>query len=181
MDNSLIRLYRQGAIVLKSGQRRRMRGERGFTLLETMLVIIVIGIVTIIAVPRILPTNRRVAEITAQQITADMRYARTLAITNSEDLVVKFYDSAGGTEYAEYRIFPVGDEGNPVKYGEIPEDKIDCVDFGGVTGALESTPLTFTALGRIEGVSNGEIIQVVGGGETFTISVVVATGRTSFD
>ena len=162
---------------MKSRQETRMRGEDGFTLLESMLAIIVIGIMAIIAIPRMLPTNRRVAEITAQQITADMRYARSLAITNYKDYSVKF---TGESEYTAYGIFPDG-ETDPIKSREIQEDKIDCVDFGGFTGALESTPLTFTALGRIEGVSNGEIIQVVGGGETFTISVVVATGRTSFD
>jgi len=158
----------------------RIHGENGFTLLESALAIIVIGMLAVIGIPKILPTHRRVAEIAAQQITADMRYARSLAITNSEEHEVRFYP-ADGTEYSEYKIFPASasNELNPIKSGEIEEDKIDCVDLG-----LINDTLTFTELGRIDGApgdASGNIIQITGGAKTLTIGIVVATGMISFD
>ena len=156
----------------------RIHGENGFTLLESALVVIVIGITAAIGIPKIMPTNRRVAEIAAQQITADMRYARSLAISNSEEYEVKFYPSASGTEYAEYKIFPASasNELNPIKSGELDEDKIDCVGLGDFTGTL-----IFTELGRIKDDPPNSIIQLTGGEKTLTIGIVVATGMISFN
>ena len=155
----------------------RIHGENGFTLIESTLAIIVVGILAGIAIPRILPTNRRVAEIAAQQITADMRYARSLAITNYEEHEVKFYP-ADGTEYSEYKIFPASasNELNPIKSGEIEEEKIDCVALDSFTGTL-----TFTELGRIKDAPPSNIIQITGGEKTLTIGIIVATGMISFD
>jgi len=68
---------------------------------------------------------------------------------------------------------------NPIKSGEIEEDKIDCVDLG-----LINDTLTFTELGRIDGApgdASGNIIQITGGEKTLTIGIVVATGMISFD
>jgi len=174
---------------LDSGRRASIHGEKGFTILESTLVIIVIGMLAVISLPKIMKTNRRVAEITTQQITADMRYARSLAITKSTGHIVKFHSN--GTEYNAYWIYSdangdgsldAGELASPVKYMEIKEDEIDCT---AVSGSGFSGIVYFTPLGRIDTtytpITQEEIIHVSDGTTTHNINAVIATGRISFD
>ena len=174
-------------IILDSGRKASIHGEKGFTVLESTLVIIIIGMLAVIALPKIMKTNRRVAEITTQQITADMRYARILAITKTTGQVVKFVSS--GSEYTAYGIYTdanengtldAGELATPVKYVEIQADEISCI---GVNGFETNYFIYFTPLGSIEtdDYSSGEIIHVSDGTNTNKISVVVATGRVFFN
>ena len=145
---------------------------KGFTLIESTLVVIVIGMIAVIAVPKMLSMDRHVVNATARQMTADMRYARNLAVSNMADYVVRF--STDGSDYTKYEIFRVGDA-TPVKSRDIPTDEVTCIAAG-----TFADNLTFTHLGNT--VSTGPIISISEPeGFTRTISVISATGRVYLD
>jgi prepilin-type N-terminal cleavage/methylation domain-containing protein len=168
------------------GSKMRVNDKRGFTLLESTLVIIVIGMLAVISIPKIMKTNRRVAEIEAQQITSQMRRARMMAIADSTGYVVQF--DLDGAEYASYGIFLDADEdmspddpSSPVMLREIPKEEIDCkaIDGSGFNGTIAYSPL-----GRISNdppFTSDNIILVTDGEKTINIGAVVATGRVFFN
>ena len=150
----------------------RIRNEHGFTLVEGILVILIIGVLAVMVMPRIGPTDNRVVYITARQMTADMRYARTLAITKAKEYIVTFSTDADGTKY---KIFPAGGEENPVKSMKIPKQVTYTEeDFGGT--------LSFTHLGKAShtGTDDENIISLAAGAAAshkWIISVIKTTGR----
>ena len=143
---------------------------KGFTLIESTLVVIVIGMIAVIAVPRILLMDKNIVHATVRQMTADMRYTRNLAVTNMENHIVKF--SPAGGPYTKYEIFRASDMVNSVKSRDIPPE-VECTAAGGFDVADE---LTFTHLGSVN--SAGQIILVSEPeGSSENVSVVRVTGR----
>ena len=103
---------------LKSGL--QSDSAKGFTLIESALVVLVIGMIAVVAVPRIISLDKHVVSITARQITADMRYARSLAVTNMENHIVQF--SPAGGPYTKYEIFRASDMVNSIKSRDVPPE-----------------------------------------------------------
>lgn len=69
-------------------------GEEGFTLLEVVITIIVIGIISLIAIPRIYDQYARLKIIAAaRQVAADIRYAQTVAMAEHDSSWVEFDDT----------------------------------------------------------------------------------------
>ena len=163
---------------MKRGWKSRPYSEHGFTLIESTLVVIVIGLLAIIAIPKIVSTDKHEVYIAARQIMADMRYARGLAIANAENYIVRFYPSGEGpTYYDRYAILLAADE-SVVKAMEIPE-QVDCTiaDGGGV-----DWDISFTRLGSAEDAGgdpiDGELMTLhKAGSHAQNINVISATGR----
>ena len=80
-----------------------MNDEHGFTIIEFLAIIAIIGILVVMAVPRLGTLGKSVAQTTARRLVADMRYARRLAIASAKDHIVRFYPPGG--PYDEYRFF----------------------------------------------------------------------------
>jgi type IV fimbrial biogenesis protein FimT len=80
----------------------RARAERGFTLVEVMIVIAVIGIMTGLMAPSLLgalPGMR--ASGAARDVLSDMRLARTMAVDKGVPAIVDF-DAPASTHYRVY-------------------------------------------------------------------------------
>lgn len=149
---------------MKHGRKSKFHNEHGFTLIESTLVIIVIGLLAIIAIPKLLSTDKQEVYIAGHQITADMRYARGLAVANAEDCTVTFSPSSG-----PYTSYTISNAGGTVKSVDISEE-VTCNLI-----APFADSISFTALGST--TSSGEIISLTVGSYSRKISVVSATGR----
>jgi prepilin-type N-terminal cleavage/methylation domain-containing protein len=150
-----------------------MKQERGFTAIELILVIVILGILAAIAYPRFqgLPGIRVSAA--AQEIAGVIRYAQSQAISTAYNYKVYFY--AGTNSYSVYQVNrSSGAEtiiSNPLKAGNYPVALN--TDYPGVTIGADYT-VEFDYLGAPDG---GGSVTISGGGTSMTISVLANTGR----
>lgn len=141
-----------------------MRSERGVTLLEVLMLIVIIGILTAVTMPRIGSTDGQAARTTARQIITDMRYARGLAVSACKDHIVRFSPTGGA--HTEYTILCVeGATEEQVGQTRQIREQVTC------TGPDE---FTFYPIGNVS--SNGTI-SLTAGDNQYDVSVVAATGR----
>jgi prepilin-type N-terminal cleavage/methylation domain-containing protein len=147
--------------------------EQGFTIIESILAVVILGLMAMIAIPRLVSTDQRVASIAYHQITADMRYARSLATANAEDYKVVFYKD-GNPSYVRYSIVKASDS-SEVKAMDISE-RVTCT----IPGGGETWEIAFKPLGNADPAKSGnDIITLTVGVYVETISVIAATGRVS--
>lgn len=150
-----------------------MKQERGFTAIELILVIVILGILAAIAYPRFqdLPGIRVSAA--AQEIAGVIRYAQSQAISTAYNYKVYFYASTNS--YSVYQVNrSSGAEtiiSNPLKAGNYPVALN--TDYPGVTIGADYT-VEFDYLGAPDG---GGSVTISGGGTSMTISVLANTGR----
>ena len=132
-----------------------MEKQRGFTLVELIAVMVIIGILATVAVPRFFDNDVFQARGTADQVIAALRYGQKVAIaqhSNVDVVVSKAATSDCGAVLAGL--------------------KINCVILNGVA-FNQTTPwtITFNALGQR--VPNAATSGVVG---TTTINIDLETG-----
>jgi MSHA pilin protein MshC len=152
-----------------------MKQERGFTAIELILVIVILGILAAIAYPRFqgLPGIRVSAA--AQAIAADIRYAQSQAVSTAYNYKVYFYASTNS--YSVYQVNrSSGAEtimSHPLKAGNYTV--VVATDYPGVIIGGDYT-VEFDYLGAPSTGGGGSVI-VSGGGNSMTISVLANTGR----
>ena len=161
---------------VKESTRYGLRGiSRGFTLVEIVIVVIIIGIAALVTVPMMSSAASMQIRSAANMIAADLEYARSMAISRGQNYSVEF-DT--GTE--RYRI--KDQAGNviphPVKKGfsyEIDfqnESRLSRVDIAKVDFNATST-VQFECLGSPD---NGGAVVIQAGAATRTILVEPVTG-----
>ena len=156
-----------------------MVNNRGFTAIELILVIVILGILAAIVYPKFqaLPAIRTGAA--AQTIAADIRYAESLAVSTRFNYVIYFY--AGSDSYSVYkRDRSTGAEtilAHPFKAGNYTV-AIN-TEYPGV-GIDNDYTVEFDSLGTpVRG--GGSSVTVSSSGNTKTISVQANTGRVTIN
>lgn len=148
------------------GKQRSRTTSGGFTLLELVLTIAIIGLLALLVMPRLLNAYPRLAaKSEGIRLRADLAYAQQLAIAHNQTHRVTF--DTGGERVSIYRV-----EGAP-PHGLISErtltggvDLVGCSFAGGY--------VEFNSLG--EPSEGGSVLLRGAGGETVTVTVAPGTG-----
>jgi MSHA pilin protein MshC len=134
---------------------RQVNYQRGFTLVELITVIVIIGILAVAAAPRFFDNNVFQARGAADQVIAALRYGQKVAIAQHRDVAVNI--SAGV---------------NPRCDSMLVSSAVECVISNGVTvNPTLPWTITFDALGRR--FPNAATSAVVG---TTSIKIELETG-----
>lgn len=147
---------------------------RGFTLVEVLIVVIILGIAALAAIPMMSSAGGVQIRSAANVIAADLEYAKSMAISRGQNYAVVFDKNA-----ESYRL--EDQNGNviahPVKKGfdyvvDLANDGLEKVDILDVDFASTSK-VTFDCLGSPD---NGGTVSLQAGSVTVTVTVETVTG-----
>lgn len=148
---------------------KRVGSRRGFTLIEVLIIVTIMGVLTTIAVPRLGGKDffaRLRARTVAHQIASDIRFARRLAVTEAVEHRIAF---SFGNRFYDIERYDSGDEGWDSIGREFPKTVSSRVSLGG-----DATTFQFERLGNE--VADGEYLDVTSEGYTHRITVDSITG-----
>ncbi len=102
-------------MILKKWTFAMIKKKNGFTLLEIVVVVCLIGIVSAISAPGLMRAIPGVAlKSAANDLLSDMRFARSLAVRNQENVTITF-DLVGGSYTISTVVLPPGAGLDPIK------------------------------------------------------------------
>ena len=180
--------------------RSRFPNRRGFTLVEILVVVVILGIASAIVLPQIGSRDDLNAATAARAVMADLIYAQNLAIAKQKSYYVRFYGQCysvcdsnalvpidhplkpalNGGKY----IVTFGDQATPTPAGVTPgleRVSLKGSNFAGQTvmGFDEmGQPFSFdTTTSTATTMSSAGTIEIQSGNTTLTISVQPFTGE----
>jgi MSHA pilin protein MshC len=131
-------------------------GQRGFTLIELIMVMVIVGILAVFVVPRFFDVNIFQSRGAADQVKAALRYGQKIAIAQHRNVDVAISSAA------------ISDCGT-----ELVGGNVNCVISDSV--AVTAQTVTFNALGQPVPNAAGSIVIGVAPNDT-TIIIEVETG-----
>ncbi len=134
--------------------------QSGFSLIELIMIIALIGILAAIVAPKLLQTNVFSLDGASAMITADIRHAQELAMSTHDDKDVVF------TQNSSSYTVETKDDG--------VDKTVDLPSWTTITSA--SVTFTFNPLGEPT-VGGGSSVTISAGGSSKTITVESYTGR----
>jgi len=135
--------------VLKKLHGAGLRDGRGFTMVEIIAVLIVIGILTAVAVVTLFSTDTYTTKSQFAMVKAHLRYAQARAIHSDSAWGINFAGtrSYGGRTYSNYWLFTGGDDTTPVKF-QMEDDSRNVVVFS--DGSVGTWPLVISTTATVE-------------------------------
>ena len=150
--------------------------DKGFTLVEILIVVIILAIAAAIAIPRMGSAGAMQMRAAADMIAADLEYAKSMATSRQADYTVIF-----NTSTESYQIEDAsGVINHPVKVGQFivnfsADSRLDEVDITNVN-FNSTSQVQFDRLGSPD---NAGTVTLQAGGATATITVEAETGYIS--
>jgi prepilin-type N-terminal cleavage/methylation domain-containing protein len=137
-------------------------GARGFSLVEALVAVALLGILVLVAAPRLTIPEPVQAGVPARQLAADLRLAQRLAIARRANYALEF--SPGAAPYTSYLVRREGAGAEP----DFPKTF--------AAGVMVTGPQQFTF--RPDGSANADgTVTLSAGGAVATLQVTAATGR----
>ena len=161
------------------------RGAAGFTLVELVMVLLIVGLLAWVAAPSRSAIDEIKLRAAARRVAADLRYAQGLAVTRRIRHGVSF-DTASSSYfvYSPTPRLPVPDPANPGRPlieafragGELQGVSIDTASFGGSSAvAFDTFGTPLDASGR-DLLSPGHVVLSYAGARA-SVAIEPGTGR----
>jgi len=135
--------------------------QRGFSLVEGLVVAALLAILVVVAVPRLMVPETLHARSSARQLAADLRLAQRLAIARRANILLEFSPSA--PPYTRYTVRAQSGGDEPDFPKELPREVA-------VSGPLQ---FAFSSNGS---AAPGGMVTLTASGATATVEITAATG-----
>ena len=193
--------------MLAKTQQQRRDNRRGFTLVEILAVVVILGIASAIVIPQMGSRDDMKAAAAARVIVADLIYAQNLAISSGTPVYVRF-DKAGNkysmltnplstkTNYGDPVTHPITQQNYVQVFGDTSPNSVDpwenvSIDTAALNGIDPSYSNQFTVgfdeigspyvynytLDLKNDLADGSKIIIKSGALTTQINIAAATGE----
>lgn len=145
--------------------------EEGFTLIELIMAIVILGITTALIIPRLTNVGGANVGVVARQIQSHIRYAQEIAMSKYKAKGITFTPGQ-----RDYSFSPADDPTDPpATQRRIPSNSRVSIDS--TSNGANPVTFTFNSLGEPTSVAGSSVTLRSSGGETRTITIQARTGR----
>ena len=170
----------------------RRSGQAGFTLIELIVIIMIIGLLSVYAIPRFDYASMQVAAL-SRKLMEDVRYAQNRSVTTQSVHGIILSNCTGGL-CTRYTLFENGDTTDPAQNPLTGEEMI--IDMAGEFSGVElatalpvltllfepsGTPLGGPDIGPVPLIDGANFIDMIADDHCVRLTITVTTGLISQD